>query len=243
MTFCFNPPFLYFFSRLRNILSQMSPSDISFYLSTNILTLGITSLMPMIYLSLDTIQCASNADRTQNVYNQCSGISIPQISICAFLLNMMIVKVLIAPLPTTTITAKDLIKLNLPRRLIFQGALFGLSFLLNLYLFANMEEGKVTDSITTIGTAANILAFIPLFIELSHMVFHRAHRTSLAPRPSTFHHISPILWNLPHRHPLSQPYRRRHNRRIRIKDMGKAHFQLETNRSSYLQPQSTSQKN
>jgi len=181
MIIWFNPPFLYFFSRLRNILSQMSSSDISFYLSTNILTLGITSLMPMIYLSLDTIQCASNADRTQNVHNQCSGVSIPQISICAFLLNMMIVKVLIAPLSTTTITANDLIKLNLPRRLIFQGALFGLSFLLNLYLFANMEEGEATDSIGRISGIAIFLALVPIFIELFHIIFHLEHRTNLAP--------------------------------------------------------------
>jgi len=41
--FCFNSPLLYFGSRIRNILSQMSPSDISSYLSTNILTIGISS--------------------------------------------------------------------------------------------------------------------------------------------------------------------------------------------------------
>ena len=46
--FWFNPPILYFLSRLRNILSQMSPSEISSYLFTNILTIGISSLTPMI---------------------------------------------------------------------------------------------------------------------------------------------------------------------------------------------------
>jgi hypothetical protein len=50
----------------------------------------------------------------------------------------MIIKVVIAPLSTTTLTANDLIKINLPRRLIFECFLFGLSFLINLYLFANM---------------------------------------------------------------------------------------------------------
>ena len=61
----------------------MSPSEISSYLSTNILTIGISSITPMIYLSMDTIKCASNADRTQNVYDQCSGVSIPQMSIAS----------------------------------------------------------------------------------------------------------------------------------------------------------------
>ena len=108
----------------------MSPSDISTYLSTNILTIGISSLTPMIYLSMDTIKCASNADRIKNTNDQCNGVLIPQLSICVFLLIIMAVKVVIDPLSTTTLTANDLIKLNLPRRLIFEGALLGISFLL-----------------------------------------------------------------------------------------------------------------
>ena len=146
----------------------------------------------MVYLSMGTIKCVSNACHTQNVFDQCSGVSMSQLSICLFLLIMMIIKVVIAPLSTTTITANDLIKLNLPRRLIFEGALFGLSFLFNPYLFANMEEGKATDSITTIGTAANSLAVKPLFLEFFHMIFHRTHRTSLPPptQPSLTSEIS-----------------------------------------------------
>jgi hypothetical protein len=132
MIFWLNPPLLYFVGRFRNVLSLMSPSEISSYLSTNILTIGISSITPMMYLSMDTIKCTSRTDHTQNVYNQCSGVLVPQQSICFFLLIMMAVKVVIAPLSITTLTANDLIKLNLPHRLIFEGALFGLSFLLNL---------------------------------------------------------------------------------------------------------------
>ena len=91
--FWFNAPILYLYSQLRNVLSQMSPSDISSYLSINILTIGISSITPMMYLSLDTIKCVSNADHTQSVYNQCSGVFIPQMSICIFLLIMTGVKV------------------------------------------------------------------------------------------------------------------------------------------------------
>jgi len=172
------PP-LYFASRLHSILSQMSPSEISSYLSTNILAIGISSITPMMYLSLDTIKCSNYADRTQNVYDECSEAPASQFSICFFLLIMMVSKILIAPLSTTKVTASDLVKLNLPRRLIFEGTLFALSFLLNFYLFANMEEGKASNSIWYIIFAAVILTATPLFLELFHMIFHRgAHRTS-----------------------------------------------------------------
>jgi len=50
----FNPPDLYFLSRIRNIISQMNTSQISSSLSTDILTIGISSITPMLYLSMDT---------------------------------------------------------------------------------------------------------------------------------------------------------------------------------------------
>jgi len=93
----------------------------------------------------------------------------------------MIIKVVIAPLSTTTLTANDLIKLNIPHRLIFEGTLFGLSFLLNLHLFANMEDGKATDSMKKIVWTAISLASIPIGLELFYIIFRRAHRTSLSP--------------------------------------------------------------
>jgi len=180
--FWLNLSLLYFSSQLRTIPSQMSAFKISSYLSTNILAIGISSITPMMmYLSLDTIKCASNADRTQNIYDQCSRVSTPQLSICIFLLIMLTIKVLIAPLSTTTITTNDLIKLNLSRRFIFHGALFGVSFFLNLYLFAHMEEGKVTDSIGYISGTAIFLPTNPLTLEVIHTIFQRDHRTSLVP--------------------------------------------------------------
>ena len=129
-------------SGFRNILSKMSASDIFSYLSTNILAIGISSFTPMMYLFMDTIKCVSKSDHTQGVYDQCSGVLLPQGSITLFLLIMMIVKVIIAPLSTTSMTTDDLIKLSVPSRVVFQGILVGLSFLLNLYLFANMEGGR-----------------------------------------------------------------------------------------------------
>ena len=215
MIFWLNPPLIYFASRLRNVISQMSPSGISSYLSTNILTIGISLITPMIYVSLDTIKCASNANHTQNVYEQCSGVSFPQLSICFFLLFMMAVKVLIAPLSNTTLTANDLIKLNIPRRIIIEGTLFCLSFLFNLYLFANKEEGKVTDSIKALMDSQypHSLTIIPRAIQ--HDILPRPPYVHLPPSPSSTH-ISPLWRNLPlpHRQPLPRSDPRRRNRRL-----------------------------
>ena len=130
---------------------------------------------------MDTIKCLNKTDHTQSTSDQCSGVYYPQQSVCVSLLIMMVIKVLIALLSTTTMTANDLIKLNVPRRHIVQGIIFGLSFLLNLYLFANMEEGKAIDSIWYISAGAILLALASLVLEFSHMIFHRARRTSLAP--------------------------------------------------------------
>jgi len=110
---------------------------------------------------------------------------------------MMAVKVIIAPLSTTTITANDLIKHSLPRRLISVGALFGLSFLLNLYLFANMEERARSDDIATTVWTAIFLALVPIFLEIFYMLFNDAYRTSLPnvqppPPPQKFPSPPPI---------------------------------------------------
>ena len=197
MVVCYNPSLLYFASRFRNILSHMSPFEISSYLSTNILILGISSITPMMYLSLDTIKCLINADHTKNFRNQCSGVLVPQLSICFFILIIMFAKTALAPLSTTSLNANKLIKLNSPRRLIFEGTLFGLSFLLNFYLFTNMEEGRAADSIWCITATAMFLALTPVFLELLRMLFHNDHRTSVALPPRCSLTSPPLQRDLP----------------------------------------------
>jgi len=77
----------------------MNSSDISSYLSINVLTIGISSFTPMMYLCMGTIKCTSKADHIQNVYDQCSGVLIPQISIRMFLLIMMVARLSSLPSP------------------------------------------------------------------------------------------------------------------------------------------------
>jgi len=133
-----NPVIMYFLSKIRNILSQMTSSEKSYYLSINIIFVGISSLTPMIYLSMDTFKCLNSMAKDHSAWEQCSAIFLPQMSICWFLLMLMVIKIAIVPLSMTVLTRDKLITLDIPRRVISQGVLFGLSFLLNMYQFASM---------------------------------------------------------------------------------------------------------
>ncbi|GMH62425.1 hypothetical protein TrRE_jg7025 [Triparma retinervis] len=199
MIFWINLPLLYFAMRVRDILSLMSPPDILSYLSINILTIGISSLAPMMYLSMDTIKCASNAlstaDDHENILSQCSGVLYPQASICFFLLVIMVVKVIVAPLSTTSFTTVDFIKLDLPLRFVIQGVLASTSFALNFYLFANMAEGKSTDTNLILSIAAVVCIATPLFIEFFLMVINLGHHSTIR-RLSTSGEASDLSANL-----------------------------------------------
>jgi len=180
--FVLNPPFLFFLRRLRNIISKMSPSDKQNYLTVNILTIGISSLTTMTYLALDTIKCLSKLDNTvDNAHHECSGVLNPQQSVCIFLLCGTIFKIVMVPLSDITIKAIDLIKLNVPRRFVFHGALVGLSGLLNVYLFANIIEGPAKWFVRPLTAATIILIVLPMGIETLFMVFFKVHRTSRSP--------------------------------------------------------------
>jgi len=54
-----------------------------------------------------------------------------------------------------------------------------------------MEEGKVADGIVAISWTATILAGTPLYLEVFHIIFFRAHRASLSPPFPTFPHLLP----------------------------------------------------
>lgn len=168
-----------FLKYFKGVLSRMSPSDISSYLTNNIITIGTSSLTPTIYLSMDTLKCITNAEENQSIHAQCSGMIDPQQSICSFFLIILIIKVIIAPLSTTAIDINDLARLNVPRRHIVEGVLFFLSFLINLYMYANMEEGPGSEAMGNAQLIAMRLVFVALAIELTHMIRKSAHKTSL----------------------------------------------------------------
>ena len=173
MIIWFNPPMLYFYNKLRNILSELRPQDISSFLSDNLIKVGISSLTPILYLSMDTLKCVRKADRNLSAVDQCSAIYLPQISICIFLVIMMAVKVLITPLSDASITTNGLISLNVHRRHILQGTFTSLSSILNLYLFAGMKEGNASTNTVIIVFLAVFLAFGPPTLELGFMTFFR----------------------------------------------------------------------
>lgn len=91
----------------------------------------------------------------------------------------MFMKLLIAPLFTTSFSNNDFLKLSVPRRHIYQFAFFGLSFSLNMYLFVNMEEDKVNKEIYVTAFVRTVFGLIPLAHEFRVMLSGN-HRTSLA---------------------------------------------------------------
>jgi len=107
----------------------------------------------------------------------------------------MIIKVVLAPLSNTILTANDLIKLNVPLRFIFQGFIAALSFVLNIYLFANMEEGKASSRITTVSLVASFLIILCIFVEIFYMISFRAYRTSRVSRPDIIEPAPPPSTN------------------------------------------------
>lgn len=56
-SFWFTPVAMLLMFRIRRILSRMDPSDITSYISNDTLVVGTSSLVPMMYLGLDTLKC------------------------------------------------------------------------------------------------------------------------------------------------------------------------------------------
>ena len=156
--FWLNIPILYSFSHLHKIISGMSPCEIKIFLYEKIVKLGISSVSSMMYFSLDTFKCARKVTiGGRDTYDQCSGIFIPQFSICIVLLVVMLLKVIVAPLSTTSITRNDLIALNLPRQIILQGTLASLSVFLNIFLFVSMVSALLTLTLNICNSASSPL--------------------------------------------------------------------------------------
>ena len=138
----------------------------------------------MVYLSCLTTRCINKLHFLEEAqtgsYEQCAQVFVPQFSICFFLLAVACSKVIIAPLSKISITSNDIVKLNVPRRFVFQGILTGISFLLNLCLFSSMEEGPIESSTVLIVGIALVTIAIPLVLEFIYMFNLGGHRTSLA---------------------------------------------------------------
>jgi hypothetical protein len=96
----------------------------------------------------------------------------------------MVFKVIVAPLSTTTaeLTIYDIIRLKVPLSLIFGGFLASISTLLNLDLFANIDEGPASTGMYLLSFVAMLLALIPILLELLFVtVFGKARLSIKSP--------------------------------------------------------------
>lgn len=58
-----NPSTLIFLRSIRKMLSPMPAIDISSYLFSKVLVVGLSSLTPMLYLGLETLRCLKNVQK------------------------------------------------------------------------------------------------------------------------------------------------------------------------------------
>ena len=110
-------PTTYIAMKLRRRVSKIT--DISDYLYSNVLVAGISSLVPMLYLTLEVIKCLGDIDEGEGAleaWDQCSGVSVPVYTLTVSLFAILFFKVVLAPLSETTITKEDILKLNVSKR-------------------------------------------------------------------------------------------------------------------------------
>ena len=127
----------------------------------------------MIYLSMDTFKCLGAVQPGKDIYDECSGILVPQFSISFFFFFLMIANVVIEPLSASRsqVTMKNIFSLKLGWRLGFETTLVSISLFFNLYLFANMNEGRRSDMEMMIAMASGMMLLVSMFMEMAHIIW------------------------------------------------------------------------
>jgi len=85
----------------------------------------------------------------------------------------MIVNVVIEPLSESRsqVTMKNIFSLKLGWRLGTETSLVSISLLFNLYLFANMNEGRRSDVMMNIAMASGLMLLLAMFMEIAHVIW------------------------------------------------------------------------
>jgi len=83
-------PFAFIMKYLRRRVAKTT--NMTDYLRSNVLVTGMSSLPPMLFLSLETVKCLNDMDEEDgDADEQCSGIMLPQGSLTAFLFGVIVV--------------------------------------------------------------------------------------------------------------------------------------------------------
>lgn len=81
----------------RRKIASLSDEVLHSYIFSSIFRIGLTSLVPILYLTFDTIKCVDAARKKSDASvidyaSECSGVLLPQASICLFLINLLVIK-------------------------------------------------------------------------------------------------------------------------------------------------------
>lgn len=192
----FDPVVVYLFGRMRKAVAELEDDELSSYLLDNLLFVGIPGFAPLLYLSMDTFNCLNAVDDgltdTDDHYDECSGILVPQFSISFFFFFVMVCNIIIAPLsditlkvseeavvskrivfltPNTTPQAHAIMELKLGFRLTVVLMLVSFSAIGNIFLFANMYEGRRTPFVFTTALLCGLACCVAAILEMIHIVY------------------------------------------------------------------------
>ncbi|GMH55546.1 hypothetical protein TL16_g01933 [Triparma laevis f. inornata] len=171
----FDPVVVYLFGRMRKAVAELEDDELSSYLLDNLLFVGIPGFAPLLYLSMDTFNCLNAVDDgltdTDDHYDECSGILVPQFSISFFFFFVMVCNIIIAPLSDITLKAHAIMELKLGFRLTVVLMLVSFSAIGNIFLFANMYEGRRTPFVFTTALLCGLACCVAAILEMIHIVY------------------------------------------------------------------------
>lgn len=155
------PIFLCIFSQILNRLYTLSDKEISSFLYHGVLLGGLGSLIPMLYIAVDGLQCLNVKTNKMFTYDgvkdACAGMFYSGFSNSNFLLLVGYSKVVLLQLTSTTVSRDSLISGRLPFRLQLGACLVFVSALGNLYLYVNREPELAINHSTKTQWMATML--------------------------------------------------------------------------------------
>ena len=123
----------------------------------------------------DTFQCLNAVDNgetaTKDHYDECSGVLVPQFSISYFLFLVMVFNIIVAPLSDISLRQDSLMRLDLGWRLSVVTSLVSVSAVGNIFLFANMNDGRRSNFQMNVALFSSFCAMFAVGIEIVHIVF------------------------------------------------------------------------
>ena len=173
---------LYFFTLMRRRIGRFSQDRLKYYISSTIFFQAMGCLPPIVYLTAESIQCVGWEN---NETDTCGGVIIPQVSVTLMLTFFLAVRLVLAPLTKTHVTAWQLASFSgISYKLRLQMILLGLSSFGNAVMFGIMGPGPQTHFVFYLFLVCISSILGIMFCEFVDIVFGAGSRASLASRPS-----------------------------------------------------------